>query len=370
MRLQPGLKRNNHLLSTADLSAQELRDLLDLALMLKEAHKQGVHLPLLKDKVLGMMFEITSTRTRISFETAMTELGGHAEFLSMKTLHVGEGHETMRDTAEVISRMTDAVMIRCEHHDALEEFARFSFVPVFNGMTMDGHPTQAIADVITMKEHLPNTDYKDITIMYMGDNNHEYEQLVPVQRELMWMSAKLGMTYIACAPEEMQVCAADEAKFYEIAKEENSGARLMKTTDPYEYIKDVDFTVSDSFWMGFPDGSEEAVRRSGLLSPKYTVDQKLVDAGKPTLGVMHCLPGMRDEEITNEVWDGPNSLLFEEAENRLHAQKAICVWYMYDGGKSKALQAYHMGRVESFLNGVQRDVPASKYLEDNSEERN
>ena len=370
MRLQPDMKRNNHLLSTGDLSARELKDLLDLAVMLKEAHKQGVQLPLLKDKVLGMMFEITSTRTRISFETAMTELGGHAEFLSMKTLHVGEGHETMRDTEEVISRMTDAVMIRCEHHEVLEEFAKYSVVPVFNGMTMDGHPTQAIGDVITMREHLPGRDFKDITIMYMGDNNHEYDKLVPVQRELMWMSAKLGMTYIACAPEEMQVCAADEERFYRYAAEENSGAKLIKTTDPYEYIKEVDFTVSDSFWAGFPDDSEEAKRRSAILCPAYSVDQKLVDAGKPSLGVMHCLPGFRDEEITNEVWDGPNSLLFEEAENRLHAQKAICVWYMYDGGKSEALKAYHMGRVESFLNSVQRETPSSKYLEDISEINN
>lgn len=367
MRVKPELKRNNHLLSTADLSARELRDILNLMKLLKDAHKQGVHLPLLKDKVLGMIFEISSTRTRISFETAMTELGGHAEFLSMSNLHVGDGHETMRDTAEVISRMTDGVIMRCNDHKVMELFADFSYVPVFNGMTMDGHPTQALADVFTMMEHLPNKKLSEITMMYMGDNNHEYEQLVPIQRELMWMCAKLGMTYISCCPKVMWVCDDDKKRFAALA--ENTGAKLICTEDPYEYIKDVDFTVSDSFWMGYPDDSEEANRRRSLLFPKYSVDERLVASGKSTLGVLHCLPGIRGEEISNEVWDGPNSLIFEESENRLHAQKAILAWFMYTTPKSKELQAYHMGKVESFLNSAQRTIPSANYLEDNAEDK-
>lgn len=368
MRVQPEFKRNDHLISTADLSATELKQLLQLMKLLKDARKQGVRLPLLKDKTLGMIFEISSTRTRISFETAMADLGGHAQFLSMSNLHVGDGHETMRDTAEVISRMVDGVIMRCNDHAVMEEFAKFSFVPVFNGMTMDGHPTQALADVFTMMEHLPNKPLNEIVIQYMGDNNDEYDKLTPVQNELMWMSAKLGMTYIACGPQEMLPCRKSIDRFNAIAEENHSGAKLLMTTDPYEYIKDVDFTVSDAFWLGFPDGSEDAVRRHNMLYPKYMVDQKLVDAGKPTLGVMHCLPGMRNEDITTEVWDGPNSLLFEEAENRLHAQRAICAWFMYNGKPSEELQAYHMGKVESFLNSCQRSLPAAKYLEDHSEE--
>ena len=363
MRQQPELKKNNHLISCADLSADELKKLLKLMGILKDARKHGIRLPLLKDKTLGMIFEITSTRTRISFETAMTELGGHAQFLSMKNLHVGEGHETMRDTAEVISRMVDGVIMRCESHDYMEEFAKYSFVPVFNGMTMAGHPTQALADVFTMMEHLPDKPFNEMVIQYMGDNNDEYDELVPVQRELMWMSARLGMTYIACAPKEMWVCEKDRKRFEELAKEENSGAKLICTDDPYEYIKQVDFTVSDSFWMGFADGSEDAVRRHNLLYPKYSVDQKLVDAGKPSLGVLHCLPGMRDEEITSEVWDGPNSLLFEEAENRLSAQRAICVWFMYSGKQDEKLEKQYMEKVESFLAGCDRSVPSAQYIE-------
>ena len=172
------------------------------------------------------------------------------------------------------------------------------------------------------------------------------------------------MTYIACGPEVMHPCQKDIDRFHAIAKENRSGAKLLITSDPYEYIKDVDFTVSDAFWLGFPDGSDDALRRRGLLFPKYRVDQALVDAGKPTLGVMHCLPGMREEDITSEVWDGPNSLLFEEAENRLHAQRAICAWFMYTGKPSAELQAYHMGKVESFLNSCQRAMPAARYLEE------
>lgn len=367
MRIKPELKRNNHLLTVSDLGPQEVRDILHLMKLLKDAEREGVRLPLLKDKALGMIFEINSTRTRISFETAMTQLGGHAEFLSMKNLWVGEGHESMRDTAEVISRMTDGVIMRCVSQESMEEFAKYSYVPVFNGMTLDYHPTQALADVFTMMEHLPNTPLEDMTIMYMGDNNADYDNNTPVQTELMHMAALLGMTYIACGPEEMQVCERDEDMFNKLAAESGSCARLIKTTDPYEYIDQVDFTVSDAFCQGADDHSEATMRRRALLYPAYQVNQQLLDAGKPTLGVLHCLPGLREEEITNEVWDGPQSLLFEEAENRLNAQKAICVWFMYTDPVGEAAQRYHMGRVQGFLRQADRSTPAGKYLVDHSE---
>lgn len=365
MRVKPKLERRNHLLSTADLSAEELKNLLHLMRLLKDAHKQGVHLPLLKDKVLGMIFEISSTRTRISFESAMTELGGHAEFLAMGNLQIGDGHESMRDTAEVISRMTDAVIMRCNDHAYIEEFARYSYVPVFNGMTMDGHPTQALADVFTMMEHLPSKPLDQMVIQYMGDNNDNADKLVPIQRELMWMAAKLGMTYIACGPRDMWPSGADAEQFARFAAEEGTSARLLATEDPFEYIDEVDFTVSDSFVYGMPDGPEMEARRAALMP--YQVNQAFVDRAKPALGVLHCLPCERDCEITSEVLDGPNSLAFEEAENRLHAQKAILVWFMRTDPKEEALRAYHMGRVEAFLNSVERTVPSAVYREDHSE---
>lgn len=348
MRQQPNFAKTGHMVDDANFSKEEYLALLELCGKLKRAHYQGVQVPILKDKVLGMMFDQPSTRTRVSFETAMTKLGGHAEFLEMKTLHVGEGHETMRDTAEVISRMVDAIMIRTCEQETIEEFAKYSFVPVINGCSLDLHPSQVLCDVFTMHEHLPDVPFEDMVFMNMGDCNRKYDRFCPTQGSMWRIAAILGMTYICCGPKEMWICEEDRELFYKLA--ETSGAKLIFTEDPYEYIDKVDFTFSDAWWYHGAETDDFKKRRLGLLYPKYTVDQKLVNAGKPTLGVMHCLPGFRDYEITSEVWDGPNSLLFEEAENRLHAEKAICTWYMYEQEKSKALQEYHRGAIEDFLN--------------------
>ena len=363
MRLQSQFNRNDHLISIADFSSAEIRGVLELAKTLKDAWKEGVRLPLLKNKTLAMIFEISSTRTRISFETAMADLGGHAQFLSMSDLHLGDNHETIRDTAEVISRMVDGVLIRCNEHDTLLEFANYSFAPIINGMTMESHPTQALADIFTMTEHLPDKPLNEITIQYMGDNNAEYDGLIPVQHSLMWIRAILGINYIACCPKVMWPCEADVKKFKDLAEINNSNAKLLKTEDPYEYIKDVDFTISDSFWLGYPDGSEDALRRHNLLFPTYRVDQKLVDAGKKTLGVMHCMPGMREEDITTEVWDGPNSLLFEEAENRLHIQRAIRAWFMSGREPSDESYSHYMGKAKEIFNKHERKLPGDHYPE-------
>lgn len=350
MRKQPIITGSSHMVDDADFSKEEYLALLELCAKLKRAHYQGVDVPILKNKVLGMIFDQPSTRTRVSFETAMTKLGGHAEFLEMKTLHVGEDHETMRDTAEVISRMVDAVMIRTCEQATIELFAKYSFVPVINGCSLDMHPSQVLCDVFTMREHLPDVPFENMVFMNMGDCNRKYDRFCPTQGSMWRVAAILGMTYICCGPKEMWICEEDRELFKQLAEKNNSGAKLIFTEDPYEYIKNVDFTFSDAWWYHGAEGEEFKKRRLGLLYPKYTVDQKLVDAGKPTLGVLHCLPGFRDYEITSEVWDGPNSLLFEEAENRLHAEKAICTWYMYGQSKSQALQDYHRGQIEDFLN--------------------
>ena len=350
MRTQPHLKRNDHMLDDADFTREEYLAMIELCQMLKRAHYQGVQVPLLKDKVLGMMFDQPSTRTRVSFETAMTKLGGHAEFLEFKTLHVGEDHETMRDTAEVISRMVDAIMIRTAEQQVIEDFAKYSYVPVINGCSLDMHPSQVLCDVLTMREHLPETPFEDMVFMNMGDCNRAYDRFCPTQGSMWRVAALLGMTYICCGPKEMWICEEDQQVFWEVAERSGMGAKLLFTEDPYEYIDQVDFTFSDAWWYHGAEGEDFKKRRLDLLLPKYQVNQALVDAGKPTLGVMHCLPGFRDFEITSEVWDGPNSLLFEEAENRLHAEKAICTWFMYGQQKSEALQAYHQGAIEDFVN--------------------
>lgn len=262
----------------------------------------------------------------------------------------------MRDTAEVLSRMCDAILIRAEDDAVLHEFAKFSFCPVIDGGGMSYHPSQVIADVFTMMEHLPGVPFSEMTVMFMGDNNNDSEfACVPVQRSLMNICAILGMTYIACSPEELQPTAEDCETFARLAAENESGAKLIVTDDPDAYIAQADFLVGEVFtFKGMAEHtglSDQELRdlRMGLLYPKYQINAELVAKGKPNVGVMHCMPGNRDEEITSEVWDGPHSLLFEEAENRLHAQKGICAWLMYSDEPDATLAAYHRGRVESAL---------------------
>ena len=350
MRNKPDFKPNDHMVDDSVFSYDEYQAMLKLAEMLKKASYEGIRPHLLQDKVLGMMFDQPSTRTRVSFETAMTHLGGHAEFLEFKTLHVGEAHETMRDTAEVISRMVDAIMIRTAEQQTIEDFAKYSYCPVINGCSLDMHPSQVLCDVLTMREHLPEVPFEDMVFMNMGDCNRQYDRFCPTQGSMWRVAALLGMTYICCGPKEMWMCEEDRDLFWKLAEKSGRGAKLLFTEDPYEYIEQVDFTFSDAWWYHGAEGDDFKKRRLGLLLPKYQVNQELVNAGKPTLGVMHCLPGFRDFEITSEVWDGPNSLLFEEAENRLHAEKAICTWFMYGSQRSEALKAYHQGAIEDFVN--------------------
>ena len=350
MRKKPNIPRNRHFLKLTDFTREELQEIIDLSMMLKEAHYAGVDLPLLKNKSLAILFSELSTRTRISFETAMTQLGGHALYISGKTIYMGE-HETMRDTSEVISRMTDAAVLRIGKHETMEEYAEDSFTPVIDGCSQDSiegtHPTQLIADFITMREHLPDTPWEDMTILRVGDLNLDLDGFGMVGRALSQMCAIFGMTYIACSPEGMEMPQRDIDAYNEIAK--TSGAKIYLTDDPYKYIDKVDFIFGDSFYFAGYDEEGFKERRMPKLFPKYTIDQKLVDAAKETVGVLHCMPGHRDVELTSEVWDGPHSLLFEEAENRLHAQKGILTWLLYERQPSEELIKYHKGRIENFL---------------------
>ena len=335
MRNNPNLTRRDHLLSFEDHTREEVLKLLDLCRLIKDAHRQGVQVPLLKGKVLGMLFFDASLRTRVSFEAAMSQLGGHAEFLTPKTLHVGDGNESMRDTAEVLSRMCDAILIRTVDYDVMTEFTKYAFCPVIDGGGLAFHPSQVIADVFTMTEHLPGVAFNDMTVMFMGDTNDEAYHFVPVQRSLMQICALLGITFVACSPGPLQACKVDQETFTRLAASSGSGAKMFVTDNPDDFIKQADFLVGETFtFKGMEDYTgltDEEFRklRLDLLYPKYQINAELLKKAKSNVGVMHCMPGNRDEEITSEVWDGPNSLLFEEAENRLHAQKAICTWLMY-----------------------------------------
>lgn len=355
-RVNPNLTMSDHVLDWQYRTQDEVLKVLEITKLLKDAHKQGVKPRILEGKVLGMLFFESSLRTRVSFEAAMSELGGHAEFLTPKTMHVGQGNESMRDTAEVLSRMVDAILIRAEDDSVTKEFAKYSYCPVFDGGGMSYHPSQVIADVFTMMEHLPGVPFSEMTVMFMGDNNNDSMfACVPVQRSLMNICAMLGMTYIACSPKEFQPTQEDIDTFWRLATENNSGAKIIVTSEPDDYIAQADFLVGEVFTFkgmqehtGLSD-EELRVARWDKLYPKYQINKELLAKAKPNVGVMHCMPGNRDEEITSEVWDGPNSLLFEEAENRLHAQKGICAWLMYSPKPSPELIAYHTGKVEAAL---------------------
>lgn len=353
-REQPTLPRNKHLLKLTDFTREELQGIIDLGLMLKDAHRQGVELPLLKDKNFAILFQEPSLRTRVSFEVAMTQLGGHALYISGNTIYPDQ-HEAMRDTAEVLTRMTDGVVLRVGQHETMENFAKYSFAPVIDGCSSRTaeatHPTQIIADFITMREHLPNRKWEDMTVLRVGDLDMDPDRYGMMARCLSQMCAIFGMTFIACCPKGYEMAQADIDYFNEQAKV--SGAKILFTNDPYEYVDKADFIFADGFYYSSNDDPEYVKKRMDVLMP-YQVNQKLIDAAPSHVGVMHCLPGHRDAEITTEVWDGPNSLLFEEAENRLHAQKAILTWLLYEPQPSEELVAYHKGKIESFLNSRNR----------------
>ena len=356
MRKNPNLTLKDHLLHICDHTKEEYLDLFETVRLLKEAQYQGVTPHILQDKVIGLLFAESSLRTRVSFETAATQLGAHAEFITVKSIHAGDGNESMRDTAEVLSRMVDLVLYRTEESATVDKFAEYSFCPVINGSSLQDHPTQVIADVFTMMEHRPDLKLEDMKIMFIGDNSSTYHRFIPVQRSMMQLCAIMGMTYIACSPKELLPSEEDTKLFEQLAKENNSGAKLIATTEPDDYIADVDFVITEVMtfkgmqdYHGYTD-EEFAAIRLGLLMPKYQVNQELINKAKPNVGVMHCMPGNRNEEITDEVWDGPNSLLFEEAENRLHAQKGILAWFLYGRDPEPELTDYYKAKVESHLN--------------------
>lgn len=354
MRKKPNLTKKDHLLSIADHSKEEYLEIFKIMETLKEAQYQGVTPHILQDKVIGLLFAESSLRTRVSFETAATQLGAHAEFITVKSIHAGDGNESMRDTAEVLSRMVDLVLYRTEESETVNEFAKYSFCPVINGSSLQDHPTQVICDVFTMMEHRPDLKLEDMKVMFIGDNSSTFHRFIPVQCSMMQLCAILGMTYIACSPKEMLPSEEDTKLFAELAKD--SGGKLIATTEPDDYIADVDFIVTEVMtfkgmqdYHGYTDEEFEKLRK-GLLMPKYQVNSELLAKAKPNVGVMHCMPGNRNDEITNEVWDGPNSLLFEEAENRLHAQKGILAWFLYGRDPEEELTNYYKAKVESQLN--------------------
>jgi len=290
-----------HFLTLLDLSPDELQGLIRRAIDLKTRHKAGEMHQLLRGKILGMVFEKSSTRTRVSFEAGMAQLGGHALFLSPRDTQLGRG-EPIEDTARVLSRMVDIIMIRTYEHEKLESFAAHSQVPVINALTDRCHPCQLLADVQTYIEH--RGDIRDRTVAWIGDGNNMCNSYIGAAKQFGFklnIAAPKGYEpapeYVACAAGQVEV-----------------------TNDPAEAARNADLVVTD-VWASMGQEDEQTARALAFAS--FQVDAKLMRLAAKDALFMHCLPAHRGEEVATEVIDGPQSVVWDEAENRLHAQKAL-----------------------------------------------
>jgi ornithine carbamoyltransferase len=309
------------LLDVAAVPKAAVEQLLTLAAELKAKQQRGIRHDLLNGKTLGLLFQKPSTRTRVSFEAGMHQLGGHALVLPMADIQLSRG-ESVADTARVLSRYLDGIVIRTYDHATVEEWAREATMPVINGLTDLSHPCQALSDLLTIKEKKGRL--KGIKIAYVGDGNN-------VANSLIEAAAKMSMTISLGCPSGYQ----PDQHVVDIARVEaaKTGGLIDLTQDPYVAVKEADVVYAD-VWISMGREREQA-RRLRVLAP-YQVNGRLVARAKPDAIVMHCLPAHRGEEITAEVLDGPQSVIIEQAENRLHMQKAILTTLLRkgtDGGR-------------------------------------
>ena len=295
---------SSHLLSIADLSYSDIINLLDTASDLKEKRKRGKSTDELKNKTLAMLFEKSSTRTRISFEVAMTELGGHAIYLNYKDVQLGRG-ESVADTARVMSRYVHAIMARVYNHETLTELCDNGTIPVINGLSNLEHPCQLLADLLTIREF--KGKFKGLNFAWIGDGNN-------VCNSAMLACAITGMKMTVACPEGYEPNAEIMSKAREL------GGTVVIIKDPLKAAKKADILSTD-VWVSMGD-EEEYDQRLRDFKP-YQINSKLLEQAKHDVMVLHCLPAHRGEEITGEVVDGPNSAVFDQAENRLHIQKAL-----------------------------------------------
>ncbi|MDD6381955.1 ornithine carbamoyltransferase [Mitsuokella jalaludinii] len=308
--------KGKDMLSIHELSVDEVQEILALAKELKAKQKAGIPHPLLKGKTLGMIFEKSSTRTRVSFETGMYQLGGQALFLSNRDLQLGRG-EPIRDTARVLSRYLDGIMIRTYGHDRATEMAKWADIPVINALTDLLHPCQVLTDLLTIQEY-KGKDLKGLKMAYVGDGNN-------MTNSFLYGCAKVGMTFVAATPEDYRPDAGVVKNALEDAKE--TGASLSLVTDPQEAVKDADIVVTDT-WASMGQEAEHEERKK-IFAP-YQVNAELLKGADKRVIVMHCLPAYRGEEITADVFEANAGVIFDEAENRLHTQKAIMALTMAD----------------------------------------
>ncbi len=303
------------LLSLQDLSTAEVLELLDLAAKLKQDNKEGKQHHLLKGKTIGLIFAKSSTRTRVSFEVGMYQLGGHALFLSCNDIQLGRG-ECIHDTAKTLSRFIDGIMIRTFDQKEVEQLAEYADIPVINGLTDLLHPCQVLADLLTIQEH--KGKLKGLKMCYLGDGNN-------MANSLMQGAAKVGMDIAIATPVGYECDKEIVAAAMQTAKE--NGCSIDLTTDPTAAIQGADVVVTDT-WVSMGQEEEKAKRIADFKG--YEVNAQLMAQAKADAIFLHCLPAYRGYEVAEEVIDGPQSVIFDEAENRLHAQKAVMVKLMQD----------------------------------------
>jgi len=299
-----------HFLTLKEYTKEEILEIVALGLKIKKEFKAKAQPPYLHGQTLSMIFEKSSTRTRVSFESGIFQLGGHGLFLSNKDIQLGRG-EPVKDTARVISSMTDMIMIRTFEHSRLEEFASYSSVPVINGLTDSYHPVQLLADYMTMIEH--GMDKAPI-VAYVGDGNN-------MTHSWMMLAAKLGFELRIATPKGYEVDATILQEALEFCKA--SGAKIIVTNDPIEAAKGATVITTDT-WASMGQEDEKEARVKAFAG--YIVDEKMMASAQSEAIFLHCLPAYRGQEVSEAVLEGPQNLVFEEAENRLHAQKGLMVW--------------------------------------------
>ncbi len=298
-----------HLLKMLDLSKEEILDILNLADQLKYENKNGIEHHILKGKTLGMIFQKSSTRTRVSFETGMYQLGGQALFLSNRDLQIGRG-EPVQDTARVLSRYLDGIMIRTFEQKEVEDLAKYGSIPVINGLTDFCHPCQVLADLMTIREFKGR--FEGLKMCYIGDGNN-------MANSLIVGGLKVGMEVSIACPKDYQPA----AEVLEFAK--GYGGKFSMTDVPLEAAKDADVLFTD-VWTSM--GEEAETEKRKIAFKGYQINDDIMAVAKADAMVQHCLPAHREEEITEKVFEAHANEIFEEAENRLHAQKAVMVKVM------------------------------------------
>lgn len=308
--------KGKDLLSIHDLSQDEFTEILETAARLKMELKAGIPHPILKGKTLAMIFEKSSTRTRVSFQTGIFQLGGQGIFLSTRDIHLGHG-EPVKDTARVLARYVDGIMIRTFAQNEVEEFAKYADVPVINALTDLLHPCQVLTDLLTMQEY-KGKDLKGLHFAYIGDGNN-------MANSYLYGCAKAGIHCTIACPEGYEPDAQVLANAKEDAKA--TGAELKIVRDPAEAAKDADVLATDT-WTSMGEEAEREVREKVFQG--YQINKDLLSVADKKAIVLHCLPAYRGKEITEDVLESYANVIFDEAENRLHTQKAIMALTMCD----------------------------------------